>query len=129
MEWNLQSAGDLAVALRTGAVSSAELTDAAMTDARDSGAGVCTTNIQATIDASLPLTVANHGHDGPIVTLSDIRLGAERVYELAPGVHGSILHQAVVTQAHFAALQRGETVRIQTTSREGHSHTVVLTCA
>ncbi|WP_396898980.1 amidase [Mycolicibacterium sp.] len=30
MEWNLQSAGELAVALRTGAVSSAELTDAAI---------------------------------------------------------------------------------------------------
>lgn len=97
-------------------------------DAADGSKAVCTQDIQAVIDDSLPLTVKNHGHE-VIVTASDIRLGAERGYDLVPGVHGSLFHQVVVTAEHFEGLKRGETVRIQTTSREGHSHTVVLQCA
>lgn len=102
--------------------------DGSLRDGGDGAAAVCTQDIQAVIDDSLPLTVKNHGHE-VVVTASDIRLGAERGYDLVPGVHGSMFHQAVVTAAHFEALKRGETVRIQTTSREGHSHTVVLQCA
>lgn len=97
-------------------------------DGSDGAVAVCTQDIQAVIDDSLPLTVKNHGHE-VVITASDIRLGAERGYDLVPGVHGAQFHQAVVTAAHFEALKRGETVRIQTTSREGHSHTVVLQCA
>ena len=84
------------------------------------GGGDCAANgTQVTIGT-------NHGHTLE-VSAADVSAGAEQTYQImGSSAHP---HTVVVTAAHFAMLQAGESVTVVSSSDAGHTHSVTISCA
>ncbi|MCB9603259.1 MAG: hypothetical protein H6720_23330 [Sandaracinus sp.] len=69
------------------------------------------------------------GHAGHVIMVSaaDVSAGTERTYDIQGTSRHT--HMVTVTAADFAALGRGETVMVTSTSGAGHTHVVTLMCA
>ena len=69
---------------------------------------------------------SNHGHTLE-VSKRDVELGVEKTYN----IQGSSEHRhsVTVTESDFVALQNNNSVRVQSTTDEAHSHSVTVSCA
>lgn len=67
----------------------------------------------------------NHGHAFPI-GVADVIAGVEKTYDLT-GTSGH-RHLVTVTANDFAAVRRGERVRLASTKEGGHIHRLMLEC-
>jgi hypothetical protein len=67
----------------------------------------------------------NHGHAFPIVA-ADVFAGVEKTYDIS-GSSGH-RHLVTVTANDFAAVRRGEFVRLASTKEGGHIHRLMLEC-
>ncbi len=74
-------------------------------------------------DASI---AANHGHSMS-VSAADVAAGKDKTYD----IQGSAAHDHTValTAAHFATLAENKSVSVTSSTTNGHSHSVTVTCA
>ena len=69
---------------------------------------------------------SNHGHS-LTVSREDVEAGLEKTYSIE-GSAGHV-HNVTVTAANFGSLQNNGSVNLDSTSGNGHSHSVTITCA
>lgn len=88
-------------------------------DSSDGAGGDCLA------DGTQVVIASNHAH---VVTVSaaDVEAGAQKTYMLSCVGHS---HEMTLTADHFASLQGGTMVAVQTTSGGGHTHSVTVRCA
>ncbi|CAM1365897.1 conserved exported hypothetical protein [Tenacibaculum litoreum] len=69
---------------------------------------------------------ANHGHN-LIVSKEDVQAGTEKSYS----IQGSSPHDHMVTlsAANFSSLQNNNSITVSSTSGDGHTHLVTVSCA
>ena len=69
---------------------------------------------------------ANHGHS-LIVSSSDVQSGSARTYS----IQGSSSHDHMVslTAADFTNLQNNNSITVNSTNDDGHTHSVTVSCA
>ena len=84
-----------------------------------SGADCLENGTQATISS-------NHGHL-IAVSAGDVEAAVEKTYDIS-GSSGH-MHEVTLTADHFAMLQAGGPITVQSTSSGDHSHAVTINCA
>lgn len=78
-------------------------------------------------DPACAETIAgNHGHVLE-VTAADVTAAVEKTYDIT-GSAGHA-HSVTVTAADFATIAGGTSVQLVSTSGDGHTHTVTVSCA
>jgi 3',5'-cyclic AMP phosphodiesterase CpdA len=81
----------------------------------------------STGDAACAETIAaNHGHVLE-VTAADVTAAVEKTYDIRGAASHS--HSVTITAADFATLAGGTGVQIVSTTGDGHTHTVSVSCA
>ena len=68
----------------------------------------------------------NHGHS-LTVSKGDVANGTEKTYTIDGSAGHS--HMVTVTAANFSTLQGNQQVAVSSTSGNGHSHSVTISCA
>ena len=91
------------------------------TDGTDQSGGDCLA------DGTQIVIASNHGHLVS-VPAADVEAGVEKSYTLSNVGHE---HMMTLSADHFAQLQAGTTVMVQTTSggTDSHTHPVTVSCA
>lgn len=69
---------------------------------------------------------ANHGHT-LTVSVADVSAGNEKTYNIA-GSAGHA-HEVTVTAANFSTLANNQQVVVSSTTENGHTHSVTISCA
>ena len=79
-----------------------------------------------TDNGTLSSISANHGHT-LTVSSADVQAGAARTYS----IQGSSSHDHMVTltAANFASLQNNNSITVNSTNDDGHTHSVTVSCA
>lgn len=69
---------------------------------------------------------SNHGH---IITVSsaDVNAGAEKTYDITGS--GNHSHSVTVSAANFNTLKSNQQISVNSTSGDGHTHNVTISCA
>ncbi len=69
---------------------------------------------------------ANHGHSITVST-ADVAAGVEKQYD----IQGSSAHNHVVTvsESAFASLANNQQISVNSTTGDGHTHSVTISCA
>ena len=69
---------------------------------------------------------ANHGHS-ITVSITDVDAGVEKQYN----IQGSSAHNHVVTvsESAFASLANNQQISVNSTTGDGHTHSVTISCA
>lgn len=79
-------------------------------------------------NGTLSTVATSDGHTHSLtVSKEDVQAGVEKTYDLSL-VDGHI-HQVTISAAQFQTLQANNSVSATTTSNDGHSHGVSVTCA
>lgn len=81
--------------------------------------GNCTNGTNSAISS-------NHGHSLTVST-ADVQSGVERTYTIQ-GTSGHN-HDVTITAANFTTLSSGQTIQVTSTSGNGHTHAVTVSCA
>ncbi|NKI27547.1 hypothetical protein HCG49_13335 [Arenibacter sp. 6A1] len=68
----------------------------------------------------------NHGHS-LTVSKTDVESGAQKTYSIQ-GSSGHD-HQVTVTAANFSTLKNNNSISVNSTSGDGHTHSVTVSCA
>lgn len=74
---------------------------------------------------------ANHGHT-LAVSKEDVQAAVEKTYTLSEGSGGGFaehIHEVTISQAQFESLQDNTQITATSTSDEGHTHNVTVSCA
>ena len=69
---------------------------------------------------------SNHGHS-LTVSKTDVANGVEKTYAIAGSAGHD--HDVTVTAADFTTLQTNNSVQVSSTSGNGHTHSVTVSCA
>jgi hypothetical protein len=68
---------------------------------------------------------SNHGHQMS-VTIGDVNAAANKTYDIRGSA--SHTHSVTITANQFTGLEGGQGLNIQSTTGNGHTHTVNVTC-
>jgi len=68
---------------------------------------------------------SNHGHS-LTVSAADVQSGVQKNYSFTGGTHN---HNVTVSAANFMTLSNGSSVLVTSTSGDGHTHSVTISCA
>ncbi|MCK0144751.1 hypothetical protein MWU78_03710 [Arenibacter sp. F26102] len=68
----------------------------------------------------------NHGHSLAVST-ADIQAGAQKIYSIQ-GSSGHN-HEVTLTAANFNSLKSNSSITVDSTSGDGHTHSVTVSCA
>lgn len=74
---------------------------------------------------------ANHGHTLS-VSKEDVQAAVAKTYTLSQGSGGGFaqhIHQVTISQSQFETLQANTQITATSTSDEGHTHNVTVSCA
>jgi len=69
---------------------------------------------------------ANHGHSLTVST-ADVQAGAQKIYSIQ-GSSGHN-HEVTITAANFNSLKSNSSITVDSTSGDGHTHSVSVSCA
>jgi hypothetical protein len=68
----------------------------------------------------------NHGHS-LTVSVADVNAGVDKTYNIAGSAGHS--HEITVTSANFSTLSNNNQVVVSSTTENGHTHSVTISCA
>lgn len=68
----------------------------------------------------------NHGHSLS-VSVADVNAGVEKTYNITGSAGHS--HEVTVTAANFSTLANNQQVVVSSTTENGHTHSVTISCA
>lgn len=73
---------------------------------------------------------ANHGHS-LVVSKEDVQAAVAKTYTLSEGSGGFAqhIHEVTISQSQFQSLQDNTQITATSTSDEGHTHNVTVSCA
>ena len=69
---------------------------------------------------------SNHGHRLD-VTKDDVSNGVEKTYSIQDGANHN--HGVTITSANFNSLKSNNSIQVVSTSGDGHTHNVTVSCA